>query len=63
MIFDDPTVKEFMIEVVKRCLGIVDNWITQKYQLEKCVDCPSCKKRIVIGKDAKLASLKFMNRQ
>jgi len=53
-IFDDPSVKDFMVQVVKRSIGILDNWITIKYHLEKCVDCPSCQKRIVIGRDAEL---------
>lgn len=53
-IFDDPAMKDFMVQVVKRSIGILDNWITQKYQLEKCVDCPNCRKRIVIGRDAEL---------
>lgn len=53
-IFDDPSVKDFMIQVVKHCLGIIDGWINKKYNLEKCVVCPGCSKKIVIGKDADL---------
>ena len=54
LFFDDPSVKDFMVQVVKRTIGILDSWITSKYHLEKCVDCPKCRQRIVIGKDAEL---------
>lgn len=52
--FDDPTVKDFFIQVVKRSIGILDNWIATRYGLEKAVKCPSCQCKIVIGKDAEL---------
>ena len=54
MLFDDPSVKDFMIHVVKHSLGIMDSWINKQYQLDKCVICPGCKRKIVIGKDADL---------
>ena len=52
--FDDPTVKDFMIQVVKRTLGIIDNWITVYYHLDKAVICPDCHRKLVIGKDVEL---------
>lgn len=54
MIFDDPTVKDFMIQVVKHGIGILDSWINKQYHLEKCVVCPSCNRKIVIGRDAEM---------
>lgn len=49
--FDDPSVKDFMIHVVKHTIGIIDSWINHKYDLEKCVICPGCKRKITVNRE------------
>ncbi len=58
LLFDDPSVKDFMIHVVKHTLGILDSWINSKYQLEKCVVCPGCKRKIPVNRETLLNSNK-----
>lgn len=51
LFFDDPSVKEFMIHVVKHAIGILDSWINKHYNLEKAVICPSCKRKIEVNRE------------
>ena len=54
LFFDDPTVKDFMIHVIKHALGILDSWINKQYNLEKCVICPGCNKKIPVNRETLL---------
>lgn len=46
--FDDPSVKLFMIHVVRRSLGNLNTWIAEKYGLGKKVKCPECLHQFII---------------
>lgn len=51
LFFQDETVKDFMIHVVKHCLGIIDSWIAKQYGLEKCVICPGCHRKVAVTRE------------
>jgi hypothetical protein len=51
LFFNDDTVKDFMIHVVKHSIGILDSWISKQYGLEKCVICPGCKRKVPVNRE------------